>query len=231
MATTPVSGSGPNQRPRATGTTTRPTQRRPLNEKRSIIPTFSESIGSFLVEVGKVVIISLAIIIPIRYFLIQPFYVKGASMEPTFFDSEYLVIDEISYRFHEPKRGDVVVIRNPRRESDFLIKRVVGLPGDRVEIINGQVNIYNTANPNGLTLDESAYLPSTARTVGTYDVQLSPEEFYVMGDNRESSLDSRVFGPVVKREIIGRAWVRAWPVNRITVFGTPSYTPASSTPE
>lgn len=231
MATPSASGNGPTQRPRVTGTATRPTQRRPLNEKRSIIPSFSESVGSFLVEVGKVVIISLAIIIPIRYFLIQPFYVKGASMEPTFFDSEYLVIDEISYRFHEPHRGDVVVIRNPRRESDFLIKRVIGLPGDRVEIINGQINIYNTDHQNGMSLDESNYLPSTARTVGTYDVQLGPDEFYVMGDNRESSLDSRVFGTVVKREIIGRAWVRAWPVNRFTVFSSPSYTPKSTTTE
>ncbi len=100
------------------------------------MPSFSESVSSFVVEVAKVVIISLAIIIPVRYFLIQPFYVKGASMEPNFHDNEYLVVDEVSYRFRQPARGDVVVIRRPRQDLDFLIKRVVGLPGERVEILN-----------------------------------------------------------------------------------------------
>jgi signal peptidase I len=188
------------------------------------MPTFRESVGSFLLEVTKVVIISLAIIIPIRYFLIQPFYVKGASMEPNFYDNEYLVVDEISYRFHNPKRGDVVVIRNPRHESDFLIKRVVALPGERIEIMNGYVTINNTAAPSGMTLTEP-YLDQSVRTTGTVNnLTLASNEYYVLGDNRESSLDSRYFGPVVRRDIIGRTWIRAWPVSRIRAFSTPAYT-------
>jgi len=218
------SNSSPTPRPRASGTVLQPNQRRSSSDRRSIIPSFSESFGSFLLEVAKVVIISLAIIIPIRYFLIQPFYVKGESMEPNFYDSEYLVIDEISYRFHMPNRGDVVVIRNPQHESDFLIKRVIGLPGDRIEIINGEVNVFSVESPSGVTLEESVYLPAGTRTLGTYDVQLGPDEYYVLGDNREESLDSRVFGPIVRREIIGRAWIRAWPVTRLSIFSTPSYT-------
>ncbi len=209
-------------------TAVREVTRAPLSSRRNVVPTFSESVGSFIVEVAKVVIIALAIIIPVRYFLIQPFYVKGASMEPNFYDKEYLVVDEISYRFGSPERGDVVVLRNPRHESDFFIKRVVGLPNERVEVINGEVNIYNQDFPTGLTLDESAYLPAGVKTVGTIDVTLARDQYFVLGDNRESSLDSRYFGAVQRREIVGRAWIRAWPVTRAKIFKTPDYTPAPS---
>src|SRR3989344_941482 len=98
---------------------------------------------SYLFELVKVVAISLAIIIPVRYYLIQPFYVKGASMEPNFYDKEYLIIDEISYRFHTPARGDIVVFRYPRDPEEFFIKRIIGLPGERVQIKDGFVFIYN----------------------------------------------------------------------------------------
>lgn len=191
--------------------------------RQSVVPSFSESAASFIIEVAKVVVISLAIIVPVRYFLIQPFYVKGASMEPNFFDNEYLVVDEISYRFSDPQRGDVVVLRNPRHESDFFIKRIVGLPGERLEIINGEVNVYGADYPNGITLDESEYLSSDTRTTGTVDQALGDNEYFVLGDNRESSLDSRFFGPVVRREIVGRTWIRAWPVNRLQILHRPAY--------
>lgn len=215
------------QRP-ATGRSQKTSQppRQPLTGRRNVIPTFSASVGSFVVEVAKVVIISLAIIIPVRYFLIQPFYVKGASMEPNFYDNEYLVVDEISYRIGTPNRGDVVVIRNPQRESDFLIKRVIGLPGDRIEIMNGGVRITNDDNPDGIVLDETAYLSADLTTTGIVDETLGTNQYFVLGDNRPASLDSRYFGPVVRREIIGRAWVRAWPIPRFTIFKTPGYVPA-----
>lgn len=211
----------PSKEPSPTKTAPRP--RTPLSTRREVVPTFSESVSSFVIEVAKVVIISLAIIIPVRYFLVQPFYVKGASMEPNFFDNEYLVVDEISYRFHQPKRGDVVVLRNPRHESDFFIKRVIGLPGERVEIINGEVNIYNREHPNGMTLNEREYLAPTVQTSGSVDETLDTDEYFVLGDNREFSLDSRYFGPVSRREIVGRTWIRAWPVNRLQAFSVPTY--------
>lgn len=201
----------------------KPTPRPTTISRRRVIPSFTESVAAFVVEVAKVVIISLAIIIPVRYFLIQPFYVKGASMEPNFYDNEYLVVDELSYRVSHPNRGDVIVIRSPRNESDFLIKRVIGLPGERVDIMNGEVNIFNDAFPSGITLDESAYLDARVKTNGTFDVTLGDNEYFVLGDNRDSSLDSRYFGSITRREIIGRAWVRAWPVNKISVFSTPKY--------
>src|SRR3989339_2004483 len=97
----------------------------------------------FVLEVVQIVIISAAIIIPIRYFLIQPFYVKGASMEPNFYDHEYLIIDEISYRFHEPQRGDIVVFRYPDDPSQFFIKRLIGLPSEIIKINDGKITIIN----------------------------------------------------------------------------------------
>ena len=106
-------------------------------------PSLLSSTVEFIWELVKVVVISLAIIIPVRYYLIQPFYVKGASMEPNFYDHEYLIIDEISYRLKEPQRGDIVVFKYPRDPSQYFIKRIVALPNEEVEVKGGQVVIYN----------------------------------------------------------------------------------------
>lgn len=191
--------------------------------RERVVPTFSKSFLSFLSEIVKVVLISVAIIVPIRYFLIQPFYVKGASMEPTFHDNEYLIIDEISYRFRQPQRGEVVVLKNPRGESDFYIKRVIGLPGEHVVIRNGEVLVFNDVYPSGAVLDESAYLEASVRTTGDIDFILRDDEYFILGDNRRASLDSRSFGPIKKSEIVGRTWVRAWPLNKLRVFQHPQY--------
>ena len=191
--------------------------------KDSKFPSVLKSSGNFVIEVIKIVVISLAIIIPVRYFLIQPFYVKGASMEPNFHDYEYLIIDEISYRFHEPIRGDVVVIGDPNSPARFFIKRVIGLPGERIEIKDGSINIYNDQYNDGFRLDEAAYLPETTKTSGKIDITLSEEEYYVLGDNRNASLDSRIIGPVTKDGIVGRAWIRAWPLNKIDKLDAPEY--------
>lgn len=185
--------------------------------------SFFQSIGIFVLEVIKVVVISLVIIIPVRYYLIQPFYVKGASMEPNFHDYEYLIIDEISYRFESPQRGEVVVVRSPNDRSQYFIKRIIGLPGETVEIKDGQVIIYNDRYPAGVELDESEYLASTIKTQGRDVVKLENDQCYLLGDNRTSSLDSRLFGPLRLSDIVGRAWVRAWPFHRIRHFTLPSY--------
>lgn len=172
---------------------------------------------NFFIEVIKVVVISLAIIIPVRYYLIKPFYVKGASMEPNFYNYEYLIIDEISYRFHPPGRGDVVVVQNPATEGKYFIKRIIGLPGETVEIRNKKVYI------DGEELDESAYFEDGIETWGKKTVELADGEYYVLGDNRDESLDSRVFGPVTQDDMIGRTWIRAWPLNRIAHFTEVDY--------
>lgn len=179
------------------------------------------AIASFLFEVIQIVLISSAIIIPIRYFLIQPFYVKGASMEPNFYDHEYLIIDELSFRFREPERGEILVFRSPPDPSQFFIKRLIALPGETIEITDGVIKIYNTEHPNGLILEED-YLDQTS-TTGKVKVTLGEDEYYVLGDNRNSSLDSRSFGTISADAVIGRVWVRGLPISRIGTFDVPSY--------
>jgi signal peptidase I len=182
-----------------------------------------ESFKDFLWETVKIVIICLIIVIPIKQFVVQPFYVKGASMEPNFYDNEYLLIDEISYRFNEPERGEIIVFRHPPGEKSFYIKRLIGLPGERVTIKDNVIQIYNQQNPNGVVLDETKYLPESAKSYDDVDTTLESEEYFVMGDNRVSSLDSRRFGPVHADDIIGRTWLRGWPFDRFKVFDTPTY--------
>jgi signal peptidase I len=168
---------------------------------------------NFVWEILKIVIISLAIIIPIRYFLIQPFFVNGASMEPNFLNGDYLIIDEISYRFSQPERSDVVIFRYPLDPSQFFIKRIIGLPGETVEIENGKI-IIKGAFEKTFVMDESAYL-NDAYTAGNITVKLDDKEYFVLGDNRQASSDSRKWGEVARKNIIGRAWLRAWPFVRL----------------
>lgn len=194
----------------------------PLNSfwHRKFGPTVG-GIVLFILEVVQIVIISAAIIIPIRYFLIQPFYVKGASMEPNFYDHEYLIIDELSYRFREPDRGEIVVFRYPRDPRQFFIKRVVGLPGETIEITDGRVIIYNNFYPNGTVITEDYIF--TESTNGKIKTTLGADEYFLLGDNRDESMDSRSFGPVTKDALIGRVWVRGLPFSRVGTFDLPEY--------
>lgn len=175
----------------------------------------------FALEVVQIVVIAALIIWPIRAYLVKPFYVRGASMEPTFADREYLLIDEITYRFHEPKRGDVVVFKYPLDPGEFFIKRIVGMPGDRISIANGKVIITNEDRTDGVILDEE--YTAFAHTSGNEDVTLNPDEYFVMGDNRSASLDSRNFGPVKEDFLVGKVWFRGWPVDKISTFDNPEY--------
>ena len=178
----------------------------------------------FAFELIKIVVISLIIIIPIRYFLIQPFYVKGASMEPTFQDSQYLIVDEITYRFEQPHRGDVVVFHYPLDTQEYFIKRVIGLPGEKVQIKDGSVYIFKKGDTAGQKLNEP-YLAADVKTYSQNEdpITLGPNEYFFMGDNRTASKDSRSFGPVNRSFIVGRVMFRGWPLDKITLFGTPAY--------
>jgi signal peptidase I len=187
--------------------------------------SFWKSLGSFVWETLKVVIISLAIVIPVRYFIIQPFYVKGASMEPNFYDHEYLIIDEISYRFRDPKRGEVVIFKSPQNPRQYFIKRVIALPGEKIEIKEKEIFIFNQKYPEGIKIDESKYLPlaNVNGTLGQVDITLRDNEYFVLGDNRNSSLDSRSFGPITRDKIMGQTWLRGWPFDRFELFKAPGY--------
>lgn len=166
-------------------------------------------------EFFKVLIVAVAVALPIRYFIAQPFIVNGASMVPAYEDGEYLIIDEASYYFFRaPARGEVIVFRYPQNPKQFFIKRVIGLPNERIQIHNGAVVIQNGEYPNGFVLHEP-YLPEGLRTSGEIEIKLSDQEYFVMGDNREFSSDSRRWGALNRRFITGRALIRAWPINRI----------------
>src|SRR3990167_3890591 len=177
-----------------------------------------EEVLSFFWEVIKIVVVALAIIVPVRYYLFQPFFVKGASMEPTFNDGDYVLIDEISYSFRDPQRGEVIIFRSPQDHSQFFIKRVIGLPGEQIQVKNNEVIIYNKQNPEGFTLDEAEYLDQEAQTLGSLRINIDDNEYFVLGDNRLHSSDSRLWGGVNRSLITGRVLLRAWPINKIAKF-------------
>jgi len=176
----------------------------------------------FLWEVLKIVIVALLIVIPIRYFLFQPFFVRGQSMEPNFTNGDYLIIDEISYRLSPPQRGEVIVFKYPNNPSQRYIKRIIGLPGETVEVKNGKVVIYHQGEEQGL-LDESDYLLPNIQTPGDIRVSLDEGEFFVLGDNRLLSSDSRRWGPLRREHIIGKVFLRAWPFTAFAKIEAPAY--------
>jgi len=162
-----------------------------------------------LTEIVRFALLAILIVVPIRMFIAQPFIVSGASMDDTFASGEYLIVDQVTYYFNEPARGDVVVFRYPRDPSKYFIKRVIGLPGDTVTIEDAEVIITNNEYPNGLVLDEP-YIKSMTIAAPMTEV-LGPREYFVMGDNRDQSSDSRVWGVLQKERIVGRAWARLFP--------------------
>jgi signal peptidase I len=180
--------------------------------------SFLFEIGNFFSETVKITVVSLIIIVSIRSFVMQPFFVSGKSMEPNFHNGDYLIVNEISYKFSDPKRGDVIVFRYPKRPAEFFIKRIVGLPGERIEIKDNKITIYNNDHPGGFVLDESKYIPFNISTTGSFTVNLKNDEYYVLGDNRVASADSRIWGVLERRFIVGRAWIRAWPFGDFAVF-------------
>lgn len=179
-----------------------------------------DKVGLAFVEFIKIVVLAAVTIVVVRHFLFRPFTVKGQSMEPTFYTGEYLIIDELSYRLREPQRGEVVVFRAPVQETDFYLKRIIGLPGEKVKIQDNKIVIINEEHPQGIVLDET-YL--TEDTNGMVSEELAANEYFVVGDNRDASFDSRRFGAIPKGSIVGRAWFRGFPFDRMMFFSLPNY--------
>lgn len=192
------------------------------NEKSQKIFKILISSGLFVLEMVKIAVLAGITIGLIRYFLFKPFYVKGASMEPNFYGKEYLIIDELSYRFRDPERGEVIVFRYPKNPKEYFLKRIIGLPGETLKISDGKVFIYNEEHPEGIIVDEK-YLPSDLETSGDRTVKINTMQYFVMGDNRSNSYDSRRFGPIDSSLIVGRAWLRGWPFTRVTSFNIPEF--------
>ena len=166
-------------------------------------------------ELVRFALIAVAIVLPVRMFIAQPFIVSGSSMVPTFENGQYLIVDEITYRFQEPKRGDVVVFRYPNDTKKFFIKRIIGLPGETVDVKKEETIITNKENPNGFALDQS-YVVNHSED--NSHIVLKNDEYFVMGDNRSGSSDSRSWGPVHKKLLVGRAFLRLLPVKEIGVL-------------
>ena len=185
-------------------------------EIKSLDQSENQSTGSYIWEVIKFFILAVVIVAPIRFFVAQPFIVQGASMNPTFATGQYLIIDELSYRFNEPERGDVVVLRFPRNPSRFFIKRLVGLPGETLDIKNGVISITTAENAEPFILEEP-YV-TFLKTDGGDDeiVKLKEGEYFVMGDNRPNSSDSRDWGILPENLIIGKAFLRLFPIDTIS---------------
>ena len=160
-----------------------------------------EAILSTIKEIIQTALISLAIFFFVYIFLVQPHRVKGDSMMPNFLDGELLLTEKVSYRVTKPERGDVIVFRAPDRNVDF-IKRVVGVPQDLIKIEDGNVIV------NGEKLNEPY---ETQKTQGSEEISLGNEEYFVLGDNRNASSDSRSFGPIKKDTIKGKVWLVYWP--------------------
>lgn len=157
----------------------------------------------------------LLIVVPIRLYVAQPFIVSGESMHPTFTNGEYLIVDELTYTFKNPTRGETIVFRPPLDTKKFYIKRIIGLPGETVSISGDTVRIINTTYPDGFVLDES-YINTPWE--GTITKTLGPDEYFVMGDNRNASFDSRSWGALSEKKIIGRPLVRLYPFSTIESF-------------
>lgn len=173
---------------------------------------------SFFKEIIKFALLAAVIVLPIRLFIAQPFVVSGGSMDPTFGNGQYLIVDQISYRFEEPKRGDVIIFKYPLDTKKFFIKRIIGLPLETVEMRDGQIFIRNGENKNGLALKEPYIDDARKSRSGELSITLKDDEYFVMGDNRNESSDSRIWGPLKRRLIVGRPFVRLFPVGKISLL-------------
>lgn len=185
-------------------------------------PSLTSEVLAFLWETIKIVVISLIIILPIRYYIVQPFFVKGASMESNFQDGDYIFVDELSYEMGIPARGDVIIFRYPKDQTQFFIKRVIGLPNETVDIKDNKVTIYNALHPEGVVLNET-YLDVGQQTLGTMRIKLDDNNYFVLGDNRLRSSDSRTWGVLNKSLITGKAFIRLWPFSKIEKVPHPTY--------
>lgn len=171
--------------------------------------------GSTFTELLKYALLALLIVVPFRIFIAQPYVVSGASSDPTFKDGDYLIVDQLSKRFEDPERQDFLIIRYPKDPSKFFIKRLIGFPNERVEIRGGQVTIYNEEHKDGLKLDEPYVVYKKNED---FSATLGDDEYFVMGDNRAGSSDSRVWGTLPKKFIVGRPILRLLPLNKMGVW-------------
>jgi signal peptidase I len=187
-----------------------------------IIPeTENPGMGSFIWELARVVIIAFLVMLAFRLFVAEPFIVSGSSMVPNFHNREYLIINKIGYRLHQPERGDVIVFKYPRDTSQYFIKRIIGLPSEKVKVADGRVTIYNEQYPAGKILEEPYLTNQTVTFGGEGTITLGSDEYFVLGDNRQASSDSRVWGILPAHDIVGKVWLRVFPLGEFGIIKSP----------
>ncbi len=176
-----------------------------------------EKSENFGLEILKIVVLAIIIVTPVRLFIAQPFIVEGASMDYTFASGEYLIVDQLSYRFTEPERNDVIVFRFPLEPSKFFIKRIIGLPNDKIVMQGNTTTIINEENPEGFIIDESYLSPENVEH-SPFTITLEDDEYFVLGDNRRKSYDSRAWGTLDRDSITGRVFIRLFPITKLNLF-------------
>lgn len=181
-----------------------------------------KSVINFFFDFLETIVVALSIFVVIYLFILQPHEIKGSSMEPNFHNNEYILTDKISYRFKDPERGNIIVFKAPKNPDIDYIKRIIGLPGDRVKVEKGDVYINDKKLPEPYLHDKSLLFPGSYMQEGI-NVTVAPGEYFVMGDNRPHSSDSREFGPIPKKSIIGKAFLRYWPIKEIGIISGVNY--------
>lgn len=179
-------------------------------------------LGEFILDILQIIVFAVAIFLFVYLLILQPHKIKGASMEPSFHDGEFLLTDKLSYRFGEPERGNVVVFKAPINDRDEFIKRIVGLPGDTIKIKAGKILL------NGEILEETylnlgVYTNSNRFAKEDIEVTVPEDEYFVLGDNRGHSSDSRFWGFIKRDAINGKAWLVYWPPGKAGIIKTPEY--------
>lgn len=174
----------------------------------------------YFVDIIETIVVAAAIFVVVYLFLLQPHQVRGASMEPNLSDGQYILTDKISYRFDKPRRGDIIVFKAPVDPNFDYIKRIIGLPGESIQIKGGKIIIKNTTHPKGFVLEEP-YKINGSDQPGTLlednrEFKISEDNYFVLGDNRNQSFDSREWGELSRKNIIGKTWLRYWPISKFS---------------
>jgi len=167
-------------------------------------------------ETFRFLCIAIVIVVPIRLFIAQPFIVSGASMDPTFKDRQYLIVDELSYHLDDPLRGDVAIFKYPKNPKQYFIKRVIGLPGETV-VVNGQGQVFIKDIDGNITMTLSEPYVEHMKD-DSVELKLGQNEYFMMGDNRSGSFDSRSWGAVDRELIVGKAFLRLFPLTEADIL-------------